>query len=71
MVVAAQSFDDLLGTAAAALVPQGGEFLCLALTGKDGIDNPRKENGRTFPAPLCKAFDGGSLEWLILIRFQT
>ena len=38
-VVAAQSFDDLLGTAAAALVPQGGEFLCLALTGKDGIDN--------------------------------
>jgi hypothetical protein len=25
---------------------------------------PRKENGRTFPAPLCEAFAGGSVEWL-------
>ena len=24
----------------------------------------RKENGRTFPAPLCEAFDDGSVEWL-------
>ena len=29
-----------------------------------GAFHPKKENGRTFPAPLCEAFDGGSVEWL-------
>ena len=38
-VVAAQGFDDVLNTAAAALVSQGGELLWIALTGKDGIDD--------------------------------